>query len=75
MNINFYTVLIRDGAPSNRFESYRIRVGLDWGEFVDRKGVKWSPIYVEDTRKRAKWRIQYCVLTRSAANSTEALWW
>ncbi len=65
MHTNFYTVLIRDGAPSNRFESYRIRVGLDWGEFVDRHGIKWSPLYVEDTRKRAKWRIQWLILHSS----------
>jgi hypothetical protein len=59
MKTSYYTVLIRDGAPSNRFESYRIRAGLDWGEFVDRHGIKWFPIYVEDTRKRAKAKIYY----------------
>lgn len=75
MKTSYYTVLLRNDAPSNCFESYRIRVGLDWGEFVDRHGIKWSPIYVEDTRKRAKWRIQYCVLAADRVNSTEALWW
>ena len=72
MKTSYYTVLLRDGAPSNCFASYRIRVGLDWGEFVDRHGIKWSPLYVEDTRKRAKWRIQWLVIANQSGATNSA---